>query len=623
MAGPLYCTECGATYRDGKATTCVVCGGLLTSSPLAPPTDSQIALNLPVTVFACDSCGKNFVYDPNDKLCPHCGRDEASSDPLIDERVDAWGERIDEMVGRIRQWSPDNLAFARRGRRADAPEHFNLLSDFTLSRTLQEVDEFRSTLEPVEWKGDNPAAEIALNQLIELCTSMLFRLAAVVTTPPPLILVGVHRQGARVLARTLTALSPFLATLTAPSLDEAKRLGNVAQTALDEAGKDARLMSQFTDAVERDLELTSGWWSHEGNYDVGSAAWQAVGAAQSTVTEAASRVRAALGSIPGISSLSDPEAAQLVPVVGAGSYDPVRFLQKATAARTFLDAADQRTSWIADEAEFVKRIWKGHAQLVEQQVQLGYLLQSDPPRNVLLNSAMDTYSKLLEGPLRHFGSAIRVAARVAAGKQVVYDVVSIEDISPAKVLNYFLQKEPDLVEGALTLLRNAEAHYGFEISDDGITFRDVATVSGVRRERTDFLTDDDFFEELAVLTESLVAMEVALMPFIWTHTSSGIRQTWQALEAEPNNMVAGIRAVAGLRGFVRLTISLTGSEIAIDCDYLGSSSDLRLEFAPVAAAIFGSFSQSQVVRVQLRTGYRHSLQWSRTEVESLRRGRPS
>lgn len=589
----LYCPNCRITYANTALKVCPACDTAL-EAPDVSDDDGKFSMALPFSTFRCDSCDRPFILDRSRK-CPHCGAAEDALDPVVEKRIAAFGSRVQAMTIMPQQWSGATLDFARRGKRPDAHEHFHLLSDVAIDKVFDLLQELKRLLGAAEWRGGDPLADSALDELIAICTDIFFTVAAIAKTAPPVALIAIHRQAARQLARFGDAVAAYIQATVAPTMEDAKRLAEEAQQALDEAGEFAGRLGEFVVLEERSLALAPGWWTAGDDYDVGRAVWEGVGAAAATVEDGAARVRRALKGVPGLGDLDDSQAFQLLPAVSLAFYDPVRLVDKARQARELLDAATRvNQGWITDESLLVNQVWEAHRKFTDQVVQLGFHLQHEAPRTILLHAATDMYSKLMEGPFRHFGAIVYSASRVAARKPSRYDQQTAEETPYSTVLNHFVQTSPDLGEGALTLLRNAEAHYSFEITADGIEFRDTHRGPGGMKTRRDFLGDDDFIEELSAVVETLAAFEIALLPFLWSSPSSTVQTELALLSKDPSDRAATIRGLSGLKGFVEMTFQEDGETLRIAANYLGDAANPFIEILPSIATIWENWPVDRV-----------------------------
>jgi hypothetical protein len=297
------------------------------------------------------------------------------------------------------------------------------------------------------------------------------------------------------------------------------------------------------------------------------------------------------------------------------SNDEARLVKSATSVRRYLDSADLRDpEWVEDKQLLVHEVWQGHRKFVEQIVQLGFHLAHEAPRRVVLNAALDVYSKLIEGPIRHFGCVAMIAARVANQKRARFNQQAVDASSPARLLDYFGNSDPTVWESANTLMRNAEAHYSFELTEEGVVFRDRDPHTGTSREET--LSDDDFIEALSALTETLAAFEIALLPYLWGHASGEVQSSLEILSSDPNERAAAIRAVGGLRGFVEMTLDEDEEGLHLHTSYLGHEPNPYIEILPTLAAIWSAWSTPRVT-VHVKGTRPKSVGFERSKFEWL------
>lgn len=120
------------------------------------------------------------------------------------------------------------------------------------------------------------------------------------------------------------------------------------------------------------------------------------------------------------------------------------------------------------------------------------------------------------------------------------------------------------------------------------------------RRRSVQLSDEDFLEGLITLAETLVAFEMALLPYLWQHASPAIEGELERLSRDWDSRLEQIRFLAGLSGFVRVEIEQHDSALEIAMED-GAQSDHPLErFHPTVAAIFSLWDEAQEVRVNVR-----------------------
>lgn len=248
-----WCDECNIGY-EGPRDVCPRCGSTLTASSRD---GKDISLLLPFSTFACEHCGDAYVPDGTGR-CPKCSAPANPEDANVVARETAFGTRVDVVRAMRIQWGADALRFGRRGRRLEVQEHLSLLHAMAFDETTSMISEAISLFSTVEWRGDNSEADEVLDRLVELCTEIFFRAAAVATTPPPLALLPIHRQVARMLAQSGSALALFIETLTGSLLAEVMDTRAAAQAALDDAAKHANGIAGNFELLDRALAVTPG-----------------------------------------------------------------------------------------------------------------------------------------------------------------------------------------------------------------------------------------------------------------------------------------------------------------------------------------------------------------------------
>lgn len=588
----LRCPSCKLRVKDAQVTNCPACGTRLEPDVDKPPAEGEWAFNVSFSIFQCDQCQETFSLDGSGK-CPACGTKVQKDDPNALSRSQTIGPSVAYVKELASKWGIEQTNFERRGTRPELKAHWDTLRFLASEMPLAALDSAKGIFSRTDWDG--PEAPASIEALVAIAEEVFFAVAALRKTPPPLSLLASHRQVARSLAHFGEALTVYMQALVAPTIAEAQALVPQGQEALDMAGEHAKKFGASVDLLETQLSLSPGWWTTGEEFDFGRAAWEGVGAAESTIAEGAAQVREALSDLPGIDKLDESQLLLLLPTTALAGYDPIRLVEKARQARLLLDRAGDVDSWVADVPLMVQQVWDGHRKLTDQIIRVGFLLQHDAPRRILLQELTDMYSKLLEGPFRHFGTILCVASRFPANPGAFYDESAVVGSSYASALNYFSQVAPDLGEGAETLLRNAEAHYSFEILDDGIEFRDVHRQGGGQvRRRQDLLNDDDFLEELLATVETLASFELALLPFLWTDPSQSVAHELAQLAQLPAEKGAGVRLLSGLKGFVEMSIVEGDDSLRLRSTYLGEEASPFVEFLPALAAIWETWDVSQV-----------------------------
>lgn len=460
-----------------------------------------------------------------------------------------------------------------------------------------------------DWdKPDSRKTKQGLRNLLRVCDEFERLIQELVSRPPPLALLAVHRQTTRSVAALGDAVVEFVLLLAAPTLPDAYRGQERGQDRLDLAADRASHVSSSLERAARTL-TTPGFWSIGDEYDTGRVAWEGIDTHVTTIVEAADIVRRTFAEVPGIQELADEQAFMLMPAaaVGASLQDPERLTARAVAARRLLDEADARKpDWVDDVEVLVEQIWTGHRQLIDQVVRLGHDIRSDAPRRILMQTGLDVYSKFYEGPFRRLGGTVALAARVLSEADVRFDAAAAGSLKPANVAKGLSEAAPTVVEGILQPLRHAEAHYDFDLDDEGVTVRFHATRQAPASE--EWLSDEDFFEELINLNEALVALELAVIPWLVSSDHPAIQADLERRGRERRPVRETLRAVAGIKGWTDLRLDVDGETLVIHGVYRGpEGEDRSLGLLPVAAAAWSSFPEVRRIDLEPALGVAFTL----------------
>jgi hypothetical protein len=396
----------------------------------------------------------------------------------------------------------------------------------------------------------------------------------------------------------VNSLALFAEVIVAPHFEQATTLRKQAQAALDEAASTATALGRQL-AIVKSISSQPGWFAWDETFDPGRAVSELMLKEASSVAEVAALVRSVFGGIDEISTLSDPVAFSLAPsALAAALWDPVRLERRIRSVLRVLRAATKRNAgWVADPPAFVAALLRGHSQLNEQIGILGFLARSTAPRKTMLMGAIGVYQKFSEGPLRRFGGLVLQAAEVAAGRQAELDTAALTEEKLGKTMEALERVSPVLTSDVSFLIRNADAHYEFEILDPDILVTEPRRKGKKRQER---LTDDDFFELLFNLNELLVALEVALIAYI-SSEAPAILEELNRTASSRDDQLSVLKALAGLRGWIELSFEFATPALQIEGRYVGPhDTNPFLELLSTISAIFGVFPDIDSVEVTRR-----------------------
>lgn len=589
------CRSCSLTFVGERPEfACPVCAGLFEpEGRRSNPHEETFSFTIPFSVYQCDneSCEEAFFLDV-DHLCPRCGHAVLIEEDSSTRRLDALGGRLNELHLRTESWRNSQVEFATRGPRSQLAVYGEWLSD-CMQKALATLEDVKVLLAVGEWDEPHESqASETLDSLIDRIEESRTLAETLASTAPPLTVLAVHRQTTRTLHEMTAAIIEFVLVLNEPYRSTALAKRDLGQRRFDEGAAKINHVNVLLDRIQRVI-FDPGFWAVDDHYDTGRIAWEGIDEEVSSVADAAQVVRETFGKVPGIAALPDEEAFMLLPgaAIGASLQDPERLVARAIAARAILDEADRRHPGWIDSIVLLELVWLGHRQLVDQVVRLGHALRTDMPRTLLMHTSLDVFSKFLEGPLRTLGLVIAGAVSAdgvcrldrATGKPPLSEIAGTLGTASSVLL-----------DGVDQLIRHGEAHYDYALSDDGIEIRHVPRAGAPA---SDFYSDDDFFEQLVNLNEALVAIELAVIPYLYSRPEPEIvvelERRSQAIEVRYETL----RALAGLKGWTDLRFENDDvSVLRVSGEYRGPNVARAVEdLLPVVAAAWDLFPSVQIV----------------------------
>jgi hypothetical protein len=191
-----------------------------------------------------------------------------------------------------------------------------------------------------------------------------------------------------------------------------------------------------------------------------------------------------------------------------------------------------------------------------------------------MNSLTEVYRQLVEGALRDLGGVLLVAARASRGEvDGSYSQDVVDGVKAGEIVSELDRLGAPCgapCGGAVQMLyRNASAHADVEVTVKGI----VATereISGGRviRQETIALSDAEFYEEIAALQEVLLALQLALLPWMWTQADNNLAVAVAAMRLSDTARNRTIALIGGIAG-------LSDIEVTVDQDRVGISASLH------------------------------------------------
>ncbi len=508
----MHCQQCGLDVVGAVIDHCPRCSGELIRTD-AEVGDDHISISVAFAQFRCDTCGQIFVIDTTG-TCPGCGHPElkeGSADPRAEERLQRWGPAIRRISTLARSVRPSKLKFSSRGRRRPAEDHVEWLRARFFVTGMDSFNEAKRVLSSVNWPALDREGDVGLAKVEAAVSTLVDFTREAQASPPPAVLIAVHRGTAQGAAAVAESLALFAEVIVAPTLGEASRVRDRAQARLDEAVIHASAISANIQLAER-VGLQPGWFAWDDRFDAGRATAELVGHRRTTVADVAAQVRATFAGVSEIATLPDPLAFALGPAaLTSVLWDPQRLKRRIrTVLAVMAQASEVNPNWLTSVHDVAKAILDGHRKLNQQVGSLGFVLRSNAPRKQMLLNATTVFERFAEGPMRKFGSILRQAIEVSEGRQHALDPAALVEDKFGYVTDSLQRATPTLVHDLETLTRNAAAHYEFEITESGI---DITEPMRQGKKRSASLTDDDFLEMLFDLNEAIVGLEVGLIVY--------------------------------------------------------------------------------------------------------------
>ena len=517
LQGYLKCTSCGVGYLEDGLGRCPQCGAPVVADGEDPA--NKIRLTLTFLVWDCDTCGA--VVPPNRaRQCLKCGaqmNEESDYDSNVASRIVAYGLGIERLRERISQMSL--LSFNCRGARPDAGLHLKWFSSEIygpLPRYFSRLDHlFRVS----SW--DDPdvlETRRAWSEVQALCNDAIDRVVRGMAIVPPVLLLTTHRRTVEWAAHAASVIVEMVSSLVAPSPDEAlERFAN-AQATLDSVGDFAtetmRLLDYVKPALFRQVPLVDLIKRPSPDFPQ---------------------------SLPELDPVLSSDPAMLVPVkpfrlLACWGQDGKRRRTRfgdALAVLHFANAHDP--DWIGDMATLAELVVGSWHQLVAQHRRICTELDSEGSAS-RVDEMLDVLSKLAEGPFRRCGSILVIAGKVASGQALRLTEESLFQARRLSTVHDNLNViAPSITKDVDRLLRNAEAHYDYEVKTDTVSIRHLPPhASSPRDARVHELFHDDIIEQVLNLFEATEATILAVVMFIWSSVREphreGFRRAWLALQ---------------------------------------------------------------------------------------------
>ncbi|WP_329565308.1 hypothetical protein [Kitasatospora sp. NBC_01266] len=472
----------------------------------------------------------------------------------------------------MKQVTDGPLQFATRG--APLPMHVHL-SDVLLPgmRALSVLhNEVAKIFGSRSWDPEEPGCLADFTRLIQVLDGALSRIDPLRETMPAIELRALHREAIRALVANVRGHVLMAMTLSAVDMDEAVRWQGAGNRAFDVSAKHAERVDAFIELIEQ--SPSDGPFRVDGSLDIAALVWAGVRGASSaspSIARGAEIARNAYGDISGIRTLPDERAIALLPTLsfGAQAVDHYALVERANLLRSVLDGGTSST-WIVEPDLLVERLSRGVERVVDQAERLDRELRHELPRRHRMRSMAEVYKDLVEGALVDLGGIVLVSARTSRGDDnATYEIDVIEGIKSGEVVEELSRLGAPWAGTVEMVIRNASSHAGIEVTADGITAKSRRIENGRVVSRKELhLSDAEFHEDMVALQETLLALQLAVLPWVWSHGAEHVATAVSMELVTPGQRNQTIALLGGLVG-------LSDVEVAEDDDSVKVSANLR------------------------------------------------
>ncbi|KAA2250706.1 hypothetical protein F0L68_38780 [Solihabitans fulvus] len=554
---------------------------------------------------ACSAC-----QQPQPALlsgaCPDCGTPldpdaVAAVRDAIRQRRDAFRRRLQQLAKRMHSLTDPPLVFARRGTPRNDNHHLVevLQPAFgTLRTSRQTVAELLAT---GTWAPEEHGTVAAFNALVQALDAALDYVTTLRTTMPPIGWRAVHRELTRAAAEQARGNVLMALTITAPDLVAARRQSEASNQAFATGTRHVERVAALINRIRQ--APRDGPFQLDGSLDIAALTWSSTGQKGMSIADGATIVREAFADIPGMSSLPDEHALMLLPTLAssARAVDLDLLIRRAQELRKVLDDADRSTPWITDHGLLISRLNRGGARLMDEAERIGREWRHQLPRRHIMNTLTEVYRQLIEGALRDLGGAVVVAARGAA-RNATYQQDVVDGMKAGKVVDELrclgVMREIDVD----MVYRNASAHADIEVTDTGIVATErVIENDRVKSSSTMSASDEEFYEDLVALQELLMAMQLAVLPWLWLHTNTTIAAAVASAPADDQQRAHILALLAGMSGLRDVVVSVDEDLVTVSAtpNHAVSLAETARSALSIAPGALGAVPSAGRVRLNI------------------------
>ncbi len=325
------------------------------------------------------------------------------------------------------------------------------------------------------------------------------------------------------------------------------------------------------------ISLRNSWdgpFQTDGSLDVAALTWSSIGRESTTIAQGAEIARKAFAQIPGVSTLPDERAVMLLPGLASGArvVDHTMVVELAKSLRETLDTTGN-SSWVIDPGLLVKRTSRGLDLILEYSERLGREWRYGLPRHHIIRTLTEVYRELVEGALIDVGAPIIIAGRVSHGdSNATYEEDVVDGIKAGEAVDE-LERLVPLSRGSVEMtFRNASAHAGIEVTEDGVIAKARRSEGGRVVSRKEIpLSDAEFFEEFVELQELLFASQMAVLLWLWANPDSRVKKAIAEENPTIRQCDQTLSLLGGLAGLHNVGLVASGGDVTISAKQLAET----------------------------------------------------
>ena len=265
----------------------------------------------------------------------------------------------------------------------------------------------------------------------------------------------------------------------------------------------------------------------------------------------------------------------------------------------------------------VLRIGEGVRAVNEQVERVGFAETNPNSRRITIQLLADVYLKLVEGPLRDLGSVVVIAARAAGGEpngtyipKIARGVQAGDTVQALERMGLVWH---DTVQ---MLVRNAGAHAGVRVLDAGVALTQRRIEGGiVVDEKTVEMSDAEFAEELVRLSETCLALQLGIAPWLFTHRSEHVARALRVASPTQREREGTVRLLAGLQGLLNVAVERDGNTLIVRAVAADGTDVYSPHILSLVPAIFHSWAD--VDTVTLNVSSRNPVTYERAELPDV------